>query len=72
MPEIPHRIPIRLGGLTAGAFTTSGMAWDVVIGGVPFLAGWDDNDPYIRETAPWKKDQSDQSEEAGEQSLGGW
>jgi hypothetical protein len=72
MPEIPHRIPIRLGGLTAGAFTTSGMAWDVVIGGVPFLAGWDDNDPYIRETAPWKKEQQDASEEAGEQSLGGW
>jgi hypothetical protein len=72
VPRLPHRLPARLGGLTAGAFTSAGMAWDVVIGGVPFLAGWDENDPHIRETAPWRKEQQDASQEAGEQSLGGW
>jgi len=72
MPRIPFRIPARLGGLSAGAFAASGIAWDVVIGGIGFLAGWDDTDPHIRETAPWRKEQQDASEEAGEQSLGGW
>lgn len=72
MPREPYRLPARLGGLTAGAFTPSGIAWDVIIGGIPFLAANTDQDPHIRETAPFKKDQSDQSQEAGEQSLGGW
>lgn len=72
MPRIPHRIPGRLGGLTAGTFTPSGFAWDVVVGGIPFLAGYDETDPHIRETAPFRREQQDTSGEAGEQTLGGW
>jgi hypothetical protein len=72
VPRIPHRLPARLGGLAVGAFVPSGIAWDVVIGGVPFLAAYSEQDPHIRETADFKREQQDQSAEAGEQSLSGW
>jgi hypothetical protein len=72
MPRLPQRLPARLGGLVAGAFVPSGIAWDVVIGGVPFLSAASTDDPHIRETADFKRDQQDQSREAGEQSLSGW
>ena len=72
MPRLPFRLPARLGGSAAGAFISTGVAWDVVIGGIPFLAAYDQQDPHIRETAPFQRDQQDQSQEAGEQSLTGW
>ena len=72
MPRLPFRLPARLGGSGAGVFVSSGIAWDVVIGGVPFLAGYTAEDPYVRETAPFRREQQDQSAEAGEQTLGGW
>jgi hypothetical protein len=48
------------------------VAYDVAIGGLPFIYAINDARPYIRQTAPYKKDQFDNGAEPGEQSLTGW
>ena len=42
------------------------------MGGLPFIYAINDARPYIRQTAPFKKDQFDNGQEPGEQSLTGW
>ena len=42
------------------------------MGGLPFIYAISDARPYIRQTAPFKKDQFDNGQEPGEQSLTGW
>jgi len=42
------------------------------VGGLPFIYAINDARPYIRQTAPFKKDQFDNGAEPGEQSLTGW
>ena len=48
------------------------VAYDVALGGLPFIYAINDARPYIRQTAPFKKDQFDNGSEPGEQSLTGW
>jgi hypothetical protein len=48
------------------------VAYDVAVGGLPFIYAINDARPYIRQTAPYKKDQFDNGAEPGEQSLTGW
>ena len=48
------------------------IAYDVAVGGLPFIYAINDSRPYIRQTAPFKKDQFDNGQEPGEQSLTGW
>jgi hypothetical protein len=48
------------------------VAYDVAIGGLPFIYAINDSRPYIRQTAPFRKDQFDNGNEPGEQSLTGW
>jgi hypothetical protein len=48
------------------------VAYDVAIGGLPFIYAINDARPYIRQTAPYKKDQFDNGKDPGEQSLTGW
>jgi hypothetical protein len=48
------------------------MSYDVAIGGLPFFYAISDSRPYIRQTAPFRKDQFDNGAEPGEQSLTGW
>lgn len=50
----------------------SDMLYDYAIGGMPFIAATNDQRPYIRQTAPFRKDQFDNGQEPGEQSLTGW
>ena len=47
-------------------------AYDVAIGGLPFFYAISDARPYIRQTAPFRKEQSDIGTEPGEQSLTGF
>jgi hypothetical protein len=47
-------------------------SYDVAVGGQPFFYAINDSRPYIRQTAPYKKDQFDNGAEPGEQSLTGW
>ena len=48
------------------------MSYDVAVGGLPFIYAINDARPYVRQTAPFRKDQFDNGTEPGEQSLTGW
>ena len=48
------------------------IAYDIAIGGLPFILATNNERPYGRRTAPFKKDQFDSTTEPGEQSLTGW
>jgi hypothetical protein len=57
---------------TDSIWQNTNEAYDVAIGGQPFFYAMNDQRPYLRETAPFRKDQFDNSTEPGEQSLTGW
>jgi len=57
---------------TAGLWQNTDVAYDVAIGGLPFIYAISDGRPYTRQTAPFRKDQFDNGAEPGEQSLTGW
>ena len=61
-------------GILASSSTwqNSGDSYDVAIGGQPFFYAISDARPYIRQTAPYRKEQFDNNQEPGEQSLTGW
>jgi hypothetical protein len=48
------------------------IAYDVALGGMPFIYAISDARPYVRQTAPYRKEQFDNQTEPGEQSLTGW
>jgi hypothetical protein len=48
------------------------IAYDTALGGMPFIYAISDARPYIRQTAPYRKEQFDNQTEPGEQSLTGW
>jgi hypothetical protein len=53
-------------------FDLTNVAYDVSFDNLPFILKVDNQNPYRRETAQYKKDQFDNSVEPGEQSLTGW
>lgn len=57
---------------SSATWQNMGVLYDYAIGGMPFLAGIDEQHPMIRSLAPQRKDQFDNSREPGEQSLVGW
>lgn len=57
---------------TTNTWQNTDVAYDVAIGGLPFIYAINDARPYVRETAPYRKDQFDNAQEPGEQSLTGW
>jgi hypothetical protein len=57
---------------TTNTWQNTDIAYDVAIGGLPFIYAINDARPYIRQTAPFRKDQFDNGQEPGEQSLTGW
>jgi len=71
-------LPIARGVADIGVATTAGLwqntdvAYDVALGGLPFIYAISDARPYTRQTAPFRKDQFDNGAEPGEQSLTGW
>ena len=71
--DITEGIPYVLSNPSnATTFTNTGEAYDVAIGGLPFFLLTSDEAPYRRVTAQYRKQQYDQTREAGEQSLTGW
>lgn len=71
--DITEDIPLNIGNPgVSGFWTNNAEEYDVAIGGYPFLLAPVDANPYQRETAPYRKEQIDQSKEPGEQSLTGW
>jgi len=72
-PDITENIPLNVGNPgTSGFWTNNAEDFDVAIGGLPFFLAPTDQQPYQRETAPYRKDQFDNGSEPGEQSLTGW
>ena len=66
-------IAVDLGVVSSTAvWQNTDIAYDYAIGGMPFVAATNDARQYLRQTAPFKKDQFDNGQEPGEQSLTGW
>ena len=57
---------------TTSIWQNTDVAYDVAVGGMPFIYAISDARPYIRQTAPFRKEQFDNQTEPGEQSLTGW
>jgi hypothetical protein len=71
--DITESLPVNVGNPgIAGFWINNAEDYDVAIGGEPFILAPTDVNPYQRETAPYRKDQFDNSKEPGEQSLTGW
>ena len=72
-PDITESIPLNVGNPTSAAlWINNAENYDVAVGGLPFFLAPTDQNPYQRETAPYRKDQFDSASEPGEQSLTGW
>ena len=71
--DITEGIPYVLSN-PAGAtnYSATGVNYDMAIAGLPFFIAASDDSPYRRVTARYRKEQYDQTREAGEQSLTGW
>jgi len=71
--DITEGIPYVLSN-PAGAtnYSATGVNYDMAIAGLPFFIAASDDSPYRRVTAKYRKEQYDQTREAGEQSLTGW
>ena len=66
-------IATDIGIVSDGAiWQNTDVNYDVAIGGLPFIYAINDARPYIRQTAPFRKEQFDNQTEPGEQSLTGW
>lgn len=71
--DITEEIAVPIGIGTSGAnWQNTDIAYDVAIGGMPFVYATNDARPHIRQTASFKKQQFDNGAEPGEQSLEGW
>lgn len=65
-------IAVELGIGAGNIWQNTGVHYDIAIDGMPFIAAISDERPYIRQTAPFRKQQFDNQAEPGEQSLTGW
>jgi hypothetical protein len=71
--DITEPIPYVLSNPSgATTYAATGEAYDVAIAGLPFFLLTSDDAPYRRVTAQYRKQQIDQTREAGEQTLTGW
>lgn len=57
---------------TDAVWQNTNISYDTAIGGMPFISAISDKDEATRQTAPFRKDQFDNGNEPGEQSLTGW
>ena len=53
-------------------YQLTGESYDISVGGLPFYIFSSEETPYRRQTAPYRKEQVDQTREPGEQTLTGW
>jgi hypothetical protein len=64
--------PIGRPPSTTTLYTNQNNVYDVAIGGEPFFLGASDKYPYHRETASYKRQQIDLTQQPGEQTFEGW
>ena len=68
-----YNVTADIGIVSSNAlWSNTDVAYDVALGGLPFIYAIGDNRPYLRQTAAFRKDQFDNGTEPGEQSLSGW
>jgi hypothetical protein len=75
MAGIVARLPFPLSGRTStvsSSFALEGVQYTYAIGGMPFLTAMSDERPMTRAGAPIKKEQFDNQQTPGEQSLANW
>ena len=66
-------IAVDVGIVSSSAvWENTDVSYDTAIGGLPFFYAINDERPYVRQTAPFRKEQFDNGAEPGEQSLTGW
>lgn len=72
-PDISESIPLEISARTdAPIYVAKGVLADVSIGGLPFRLALTDQNPYMRETSDFRRQQIDTSKEPGEQTLAQW
>ena len=57
---------------TDAVWQNTNISYDMAVAGMPFISAISDKNISTRETAPFRKDQFDNGQEPGEQSLTGW
>jgi len=68
--DVTEGIPYVLSNPSGATnYSATGVNYDMAIAGLPFFIGATDDSPYRRVTAQYRKQQYDQTREAGEQSL---
>lgn len=71
--DVTEGLPFNLSNPGASnTYQLTGESYDLSVNGLPFYIFSTDETPYRRETAPYRKQQIDQSNEPGEQTLTGW
>ena len=71
--DVSEDLPYSLSNpISSISYTPTAEDYDVSFGVLPFFLGTTDEFPYRRQTAPYRKQQIDQSNEPGEQSLSNW
>ena len=72
-PDITESIPTPLARALEASqtYANNGIRFDTAIAGIAFMQAASDQRPYVRQTAPFQKNQIDTSREAGEQTLTG-
>ena len=71
--DITEGLPYNLSNPVGAVFYSGNSeSYDIAINSQPFFLATSDEFPYRRETAPYRKQQIDQSTEPGEQTLTGW
>lgn len=64
--------PIGQPANSGSTYENTANNYDVAVAGLPFFIGPNQQYPYKRETAQYRKQQIDQQKEPGEQTLTGW
>lgn len=71
--DITEGLPYVLSNpVGAVSYSANGESYDISINDLPFFLNTGDEFPHTRETAQYRKQQIDQSNEPGEQSITGW
>ena len=71
--DVTEDLPYSLSNpISSVSYIPTAEDYDVSFGPYPFFLGTSDEFPYTRQTAPYRKQQIDQSNEPGEQSLSNW
>lgn len=71
--DITDGLPYELSNPTGTvSYSSNAEAYDIAINALPFFLITADETPYTRQTAQYRKQQIDQSNEPGEQSITGW